>query len=92
MERSHPPQSLNLATSVDDNVSATDNVCVVCGDKISEEQDMLTLSECNHNFHRNCLESQLFNTAECPTCKRHCSLAEIRKEKVKPGNNSRCRP
>lgn len=91
MERT-PPESQVLTASGGVDASVTENYCTVCGDKILEEQDIVTLSECNHVFHRICLENHLSNSPECPSCKRHCSLAEIRKDKVKHANSNRGKP
>lgn len=90
MERT-PPQNQAVAMPQEVDVSATDT-CVICGDKMLEEHDLCTLSECSHSFHRNCMENHLASSTECPICKRQCSLAEIRKEKVKGGISSRGKP
>lgn len=92
MERT-PPQVQTLATTVDANFSATENFnkCIICGDCILVEQDVVTLSECNHSFHRNCIDNHLCTSPECPSCKRQCSLAEIRKVKNLCSNRGRPR-
>ncbi|XP_059221257.1 uncharacterized protein LOC131995948 [Stomoxys calcitrans] len=67
-----PPQSETTST---DNTSV---VCEVCKQLLVEGQDCLIISACAHPFHRNCIETYLSSSAECPVCKRVCDLGELR--------------
>lgn len=76
MERSPPPMIQPQSSSV--TVPNSDKCCIICNEKMSEGQDCLIISECNHAFHRSCIEEHLSNTSECPSCKRPCLLAELK--------------
>lgn len=52
--------------------------CAICSETMSEGQECIILSQCNHSFHRNCIENSLSQSAICPTCKRPCELSELR--------------
>lgn len=92
MERT-PIQALGATASISDSIS--ENHCVVCDEQILSDQDTINILECNHTFHRICLEGYLAESAECPTCKRPCSLADLKKnvpiDKGKSYNKSRGR-
>lgn len=53
-------------------------VCTVCNESFSENQECLLIAACNHKFHRICIEEHLSNSSECPTCKIHFDLSELR--------------
>lgn len=52
--------------------------CPQCNEMLSEGQDCLILNECSHVFHRNCIETSLANTSECPVCKLSCQLSDLK--------------
>lgn len=56
----------------------TISVCIICNLIMKETQDCLFISQCNHSFHRHCIENFLSQSSECPTCKRPCELSELR--------------
>lgn len=94
MERTPQHPSLPaVAPVITDTVS--ENICSVCNEKILEDHESLNISECNHTFHRNCIEAHLSECSECPLCKRPCSLAELKKvpppDKFKTVNRGRPR-
>lgn len=96
MERS-PPASQATEPS---NVNSNEQTCFVCNGKLSEGQECLIISECNHIYHRSCIETYLSNSSECPNCKRPCALSELRKIDIsyqsqpveKSKHSSRARP
>lgn len=73
MERS-PQASGPVSQSAHDNQN-----CKICNEKLSEGQECMILSECNHVFHDQCIETYLSHSAECPNCKRPCILSELKK-------------
>lgn len=60
------------------------NGCQVCNESMSEGQDCLIISQCLHSFHRDCIESHLSNSAQCPVCQHPCQLNELRNYVVTP--------
>ncbi|XP_037827126.1 uncharacterized protein LOC119615120, partial [Lucilia sericata] len=55
------------------------SVCHVCNETMAEGQDCLIINQCSHTYHRQCIESHLANSSECPVCKRSFQLCELRK-------------
>jgi len=49
-----------------EDLSATDNVCIICRE---EMRLMCKKLPCNHIFHRNCLRSWFQRQQTCPTCR-----------------------
>lgn len=76
---SQPPVPLSLTLQPFKN----DRFCKICNERLCEGQDCMIISECNHVFHSRCIEQYLSHSSECPTCKRVCSLSELRKVNVK---------
>lgn len=50
----------------------------ICMETLSEDQNCVIIQECNHIFHRICIETSLVNSSQCPVCKRSCQLSELR--------------
>lgn len=73
MERTPTP-----SIDVQVNSASTDQICLVCGEKMSLDQDCYLISECQHSFHKSCLET-LSEFSECPSCKRPCNLSDFRR-------------
>ncbi|XP_065356264.1 uncharacterized protein LOC135950661 [Calliphora vicina] len=55
------------------------SVCHVCNETMTEGQDCLIINQCYHIYHRQCIESHLADSSECPLCKRTFQLSELRK-------------
>lgn len=74
-----PPSDQELAQA-----APSTNVvkCVICCEDMSEFQEILVIATCNHEFHRNCIESLLSQSAECPYCKKSCDLADLTMKKT----------
>lgn len=53
------------------------SACFICSEDMTEPQEILIIATCNHEFHRNCIETYLSKTSECPYCKKCCELADL---------------
>ncbi|MCO5582944.1 hypothetical protein L7F22_036847 [Adiantum nelumboides] len=53
-------------------------VCVVCLNAVEEGEELRSLPNCRHSFHRDCIDKWLFSHATCPLCRR--IIADNRKE------------
>ncbi|XP_023308343.2 RING-H2 finger protein ATL3-like [Lucilia cuprina] len=71
LERSPPPSSAMPEVY-------NESLCMVCNKNMSDGQECLIMSECNHSFHRICIEKYLSHSTECPCCKRPCALSELK--------------
>lgn len=71
----------NLAASTRENPSAS---CPICKQQILSDQDCSN-TNCNHTFHRQCLQNWLNESQECPVCHRICEIPG----QVKAQNNNR---
>lgn len=60
-------------------MSFPESNCLVCNEKMSQGQNCLLISECQHAFHQNCIESYLSHSSTCPSCSKTCSLAGLKK-------------
>lgn len=54
------------------------NICSICNENLLEDQNCLIIQECNHIFHKICIETFLATSSQCPICKRSCQLSELR--------------
>ena len=52
----------------DENIEYSPEICVICLDIFSENQNILKL-ECNHYFHENCIKEWFGKKTTCPYCK-----------------------
>lgn len=59
---------------------------------MAETDDCLIIINCNHSFHRSCIENFLSNTSECPICKRPCELADLKKINISVRQNPVAKP
>lgn len=73
-ENSNTNQATNAHATVPDGTL----ICHCCNGAMTEGQECLSLSQCWHSFHRNCIEGHLSTTAECPTCRIPCQLSDLR--------------
>ncbi|XP_037813341.1 RING-H2 finger protein ATL5-like [Lucilia sericata] len=60
-------------------VSESEPICQICNNLMTENDDCLNITNCNHSFHRSCIEYYLSNNTECPICKRPCELVDLKK-------------
>ncbi|XP_061393570.1 putative uncharacterized protein DDB_G0286901, partial [Musca vetustissima] len=72
--------------AVEDQPTGSANIvsCQVCNEPMSDGQDCLIISQCLHSFHRDCIESHLSSSAQCPVCQHPCQLNELRNYVVTP--------
>lgn len=52
--------------------------CHICHEPLNEGQELLSLRQCSHTFHRNCIEDHLSSASECPSCKISSLLSDLR--------------
>ncbi|XP_046811234.1 putative uncharacterized protein DDB_G0282133 [Lucilia cuprina] len=78
LDRTPPPANIPppLPSS---SVSIEPSVCHVCKETMTEGQDCIIINQCSHTYHRQCIESHLENSSECPVCQRSFQLCELRK-------------
>lgn len=65
-------------------VSDTDPVaiCSICNECLMEGQNCVIINDCNHIFHRICIENSLAASSQCPVCKRSCQLSELHRYNI----------
>ena len=64
-------ENLNIKFEIekyDENIEYSPEICVICLDIFSENQNILKL-ECNHYFHENCIKEWFGKKTTCPYCK-----------------------
>lgn len=54
------------------------SACIICSEDMIESQEILIITTCNHEFHRNCIETYLSKSSECPYWKKCCELADLK--------------
>lgn len=70
---------MSLLRSPPPSASGTnDSICLICKEGLFESQDCIFISQCEHAFHRSCMEKTPSNSMECPICKRPCELSDFR--------------
>ena len=55
---------------IKDEDSNKNKVCCICLDNF-ENPTSIKVLECNHIFHRNCINSWLKNKTNCPICRKN---------------------
>lgn len=77
---------LNSVQSIaaSEQVSIASSSCQACNEILNEGDECLLISDCSHPFHRNCIETLLSTTSECPVCHRPCQLNELKKLIIAP--------
>mmetsp|Transcript_6984 Transcript_6984/g.15926 ORF Transcript_6984/g.15926 Transcript_6984/m.15926 type:complete len:292 (-) Transcript_6984:35-910(-) len=66
-----PCEIQRLPSHVD---TGTGHECPICLNNISEGDCARCLPDCNHQFHRSCIDLWLLRCADCPLCKREVSV------------------
>lgn len=88
LERTPPRADMSVPTVAASAACPTIHIechaCPQCNDMMIEGQDCLILNECTHVFHRNCIESYLANTAECPVCRVAGQLSDLKSVTIIP--------
>nr|CTR11711.1 unnamed protein product [Calliphora vicina] len=98
-----PQKAQEQAQSSAAEPPAIDNSCVICKETIVDNQEILIITTCSHEFHRACIEHALSQSAECPQCKCACELVDLivkrsdntlpkNSPKQKTGNSNRGKP
>ncbi|XP_046812029.1 E3 ubiquitin-protein ligase RNF128-like, partial [Lucilia cuprina] len=68
----------------------SDAQCIVCKELMLETHECLIIMNCNHVFHKECIERHLSQSMECPECHKACELADLKKFHIH--DNSRQNP
>lgn len=58
--------------------------CSIC---LSTNDVGIIETECNHTFHKNCLEKWLEHKKTCPICRKNINLKKLRSEKLQQKSN-----
>lgn len=66
----------------------SDNMCVICRCPFENGDIIRTLNNCNHRFHRNCIDSWLEIRNTCPVCRHHVTEPRIENNTVSDNNNT----
>lgn len=83
MAMAHNPTPSSVATSMTTEIF--ENNCSICENIIRfATQDCYKLMTCSHIFHRNCIESSLSSSSNCPTCQVPCELSDLKKCSSEP--------
>ncbi|XP_046811826.1 E3 ubiquitin-protein ligase RING1-like, partial [Lucilia cuprina] len=72
LERTPPPPQ-NSASGF------SDAQCILCKQLMLETHECLIIMNCNHVFHKECIERHLSQSMECPECHKACELADLKK-------------
>lgn len=67
------------ATGIDQNYQ---NICTICKDVMTTDQEIYLIATCSHEFHRNCIENSISHSSECPSCKTVFQLSELVKKRL----------
>lgn len=44
------------------------DICSICLEYYQEEEDIIKIKKCNHNYHRKCISTWLMIKSTCPLC------------------------
>jgi deltex-like protein len=50
--------------------SEKDELCAICFDSLSSYGPVVSLRNCNHNFHLDCIDDALAHSKRCPKCRK----------------------
>lgn len=62
-------QQINQNTMVGSIVSDTIQMCAICQDTLTPEQEARRLNVCDHWFHRGCIDPWFQRNVHCPVCR-----------------------
>lgn len=84
LERTPPVSALAEVPTPREPVPNNESVlfCLICKEVMLDSQDCLILTNCNHIFHRTCIENSLSQAAECPICHKPCELVDLKKVNI----------
>lgn len=68
-------QILNMSSVKFKNVKTKDNNCTICCTQF-ENNDSVILLNCNHIFHKECINEWIHYKAECPLCKTSVNVTQ----------------
>ena len=50
-------------------INDTNNICTICTEEITEDDDIVRPNVCNHLYHKKCLVKAFEYNQSCPTCR-----------------------
>lgn len=77
----------DLTTLEPNDNSEEEKICVICHQKIDENQIIRKLNSCSHEFHVHCIDEWLSSHSNCPICRQN-----IRGESEQPQPSIRRNP
>lgn len=57
------------STSVYTSNRTLDDICTICQENIESAQQVRSITECGHYFHKSCIDVWFTNNTLCPTCR-----------------------
>ena len=61
-------EQIARATTLE-SMLADDGVCAICQDTIAAMTEARTINACNHQFHKNCIDTWFQQNVRCPVCR-----------------------
>lgn len=62
-------EQITNASRVYRATSRLENICTICQDGIESEQHVRHLTQCDHYFHKSCIDTWFRQNVHCPTCR-----------------------
>ena len=68
----------NKKLKLNNKQSCQTSTCSICLDDLdNNNNNMITTYECDHQFHRDCLNEWVRKSATCPNCRKQLKTIEI---------------
>lgn len=62
-------EQINNATTTFRASRNQDIICAICQDEIEINQNVRSITFCNHYFHQDCIDTWFLGNVQCPTCR-----------------------
>jgi hypothetical protein len=62
-------EQITNASRVYSVTTRMENICTICQDGIESEQQVRHLTQCDHYFHKSCIDTWFRQNVHCPTCR-----------------------
>lgn len=72
-------QNLGKAKQIKKNDPLFDQSCFICFENYQEKELVRNLPDCNHSFHKKCIDKWLKRKAQCPVCRNNVLEKKVRK-------------
>jgi len=63
------PKRITLIKEDPCKINDSNNICTICTEEITEDDDIVRPNVCNHLYHRKCLQKAFEYNQSCPTCR-----------------------